>query len=57
LPANTPHCPIRFADTAGIVLEQARPADSVDILRWDYSNDACREIVCQKSFHCTDLGT
>jgi 3-hydroxyanthranilate 3,4-dioxygenase len=55
LPPNTPHNPIRFADTVGIVLEQPRPEDSVDRLRW-YCQD-CGEIVHEASFHCTDLGT
>jgi 3-hydroxyanthranilate 3,4-dioxygenase len=55
LPANTPHNPIRFADTVGIVLEQPRPKDSVDTLRW-YCQD-CREVVHEASFHCTDLGS
>ena len=57
LPANTPHNPVRFADTIGVVLEQARPEDSIDRLRWYCSNPDCREIVHEKSFHCTDLGT
>jgi len=55
LPPNTPHNPIRFADTVGIVLEQPRPADSVDTLRWYCQS--CGEIVHEASFHCTDLGT
>lgn len=55
LPANTPHNPIRFADTVGVVIEQKRPADSVDTLRWYCQN--CREVVHEASFHCTDLGT
>ena len=55
LPANTPHNPVRFADTVGVVLEQPRPTDSIDKLRWYCGN--CREIVHEASFHCTDLGT
>lgn len=55
LPPNTPHCPIRFADTVGVVLEQPRPEDSMDHLRW-YCQE-CRAIVHEASFHCTDLGS
>ena len=55
LPANTPHNPVRFADTVGVVLEQPRPEESIDRLRWYCDN--CREIVHEASFHCTDLGT
>lgn len=55
LPPNTPHNPVRFANTVGIVIEQRRPADSIDRLRWYCQN--CREQVHEKSFHCTDLGT
>jgi len=55
LPPNTPHNPIRFADTVGIVLEQPRPIDSLDTLRW-YCQ-ACDTVVHEASFHCTDLGT
>ena len=55
LPANTPHNPIRFADTVGVVLEQPRPEASVDRMRW-YCQE-CGNVVCEKSFHCTDLGT
>jgi 3-hydroxyanthranilate 3,4-dioxygenase len=55
LPPNTPHNPVRFADTVGIVLEQPRPADSIDRLQWYCQN--CGEQVHEASFHCTDLGT
>ncbi len=55
LPPNTPHNPVRFADTVGIVLEQPRPDDSVDRLRWYCQS--CGEQVHEASFHCTDLGT
>ena len=55
LPANTPHNPVRFADTVGIVLEQARPAESVDRMRWYCKK--CRNIVHEASFHCSDLGS
>lgn len=55
LPANTPHNPVRFADTVGIVLEQPRPADSLDRMRWYCKK--CQSLVHEKSFHLTDLGT
>jgi 3-hydroxyanthranilate 3,4-dioxygenase len=55
LPANTPHNPVRFADTVGIVLEQPRPENSLDTLRWYCKN--CKSVVHEASFHCTDLGT
>lgn len=55
LPPNTPHNPVRFADTVGVVLEQKRPADSVDRMRWYCQS--CKEIVHEAAFHCTDLGT
>lgn len=55
LPPNTPHNPVRFSDTVGIVLEQKRPADSVDRLRWYCQN--CGSKVHEAAFHCTDLGT
>lgn len=55
LPPNTPHNPVRFADTVGIVLEQARPKGSLDRLRWYCQN--CGEKVHEAAFECTDLGT
>ena len=55
LPSNTPHNPVRFADTVGIVLEQKRPEHSLDRLRWYCQN--CKHKVYEVSFHCTDLGS
>ncbi|KAL9113452.1 MAG: hypothetical protein Q9227_002493 [Pyrenula ochraceoflavens] len=55
LPPNTPHSPIRFAETVGVVVEQPRPTDSLDTLRWYCKN--CNEIVHEASFHLKDLGT
>lgn len=55
LPPNVPHNPVRFADTVGIVLEQPRPLQSQDRLRWYCQN--CKQIVHESAFHCTDLGT
>ena len=55
LPPNTPHNPVRFADTVGLVLEQKRPESSVDRLRWYCAG--CGEVVHEAGFHCTDLGT
>lgn len=55
LPANTPHSPVRFADTVGVVLEMPRPEDAVDCMRW-YCR-TCGGIVWEKKFQCTDLGT
>lgn len=55
LPPNTPHNPVRFANTVGIVLEQPRPETSLDRLRWYCTK--CHEIVDEAAFHCVDLGT
>lgn len=52
---SVPHNPVRFADTVGVVVEQLRPKDSVDRLRWYCQN--CKEIVHEDGFHCTDLGS
>ncbi|KAG0638634.1 3-hydroxyanthranilic acid dioxygenase [Tuber brumale] len=54
LPPNIPHNPVRFADTVGIVIEQKRPLQSLDRLRW-YCPD-CESVVHEAAFHCTDLG-
>ncbi|ODV93295.1 hypothetical protein PACTADRAFT_51905 [Pachysolen tannophilus NRRL Y-2460] len=55
LPGNTPHNPVRFKDTVGIVLEQDRPKDVNDKIRWYCSN--CKDIVHEIEFYCYDLGT
>lgn len=55
LPPNTPHNPVRFANTVGIVLEQRRPPESIDKMRWYCAK--CQSIVHEASFHCVDLGT
>lgn len=55
LPANTPHNPVRFENTVGVVIEQPRPEASVDRLRWYCQN--CGDQVHEAAFHCTDLGT
>lgn len=55
LPANVPHNPVRFEDTVGVVIEQPRPEESLDRLRW-YCH-SCGSQVHEASFHATDLGT
>jgi 3-hydroxyanthranilate 3,4-dioxygenase len=55
LPPNIPHNPVRFADTVGVVIEQIRPPESIDRLRWYCQN--CKHQVYEASFHCVDLGT
>lgn len=59
LPANTPHNPVRFADTMGLVMERTRPEASLDRLRWYCSkgNHDKPTIIREEVFHCTDLGT
>ncbi|KAF8483309.1 3-hydroxyanthranilic acid dioxygenase [Russula ochroleuca] len=59
LPGNTPHNPVRFADTVGIVVERARPEASIDRLRW-YCRAPGHEkptVIREASFHLTDLDT
>jgi 3-hydroxyanthranilate 3,4-dioxygenase len=55
LPGNTPHSPVRFADTVGLVVEQDRPQGVNDQMRWYCSN--CKNVVHNASFYCSDLGT
>lgn len=54
LSANTPHCPLRFKDTIGVVMEMPR-GDKSDAMRW-YCR-GCGAVVWEKVFPCTDLGT
>jgi len=53
LPRNVPHCPMRPADTIGLVVEQPRPAGKDDILRW-YC-DACHDIVYESHFRLENI--
>ncbi|THX03832.1 3-HAO-domain-containing protein [Aureobasidium pullulans] len=55
LPGNTPHNPVRFADTVGVVIELPRPEGEVDRLRWYCQG--CGETVHEAAFVCTDLGS
>lgn len=59
--ANTPHSPVRFANTVGLVVERTRPDDSPDAMRWYCPNKEAHgetpTIVKQVKFQCTDLGT
>ena len=59
LPGNTPHNPVRFAETVGIVIERIRPPGAIDRLRW-YCRSKAHDtptIIREDAFHCTDLGT
>ena len=55
--ANTPHNPIRFSNTVGLVIEQDRPIGMNDRLRWYCPNESCRKVVHEASFYCLDLGS
>ncbi|KIM72849.1 hypothetical protein PILCRDRAFT_829559 [Piloderma croceum F 1598] len=59
LPANTPHNPVRFADTIGLVVERIRPEGSIDRIRWYCPSKIHSQplIVHEESTHITDLGT
>ncbi|KAF9508651.1 hypothetical protein BS47DRAFT_1350119 [Hydnum rufescens UP504] len=58
LPPNTPHNPVRFADTIGLVIERKRTDDSMDRLRWYCSDKSHKKptIIREEAFHATDLG-
>jgi 3-hydroxyanthranilate 3,4-dioxygenase len=54
LPPNIPHSPQRPANTVGLVIERARPADANDHMRWYCRN--CGAVVHDAEFHLVDLG-
>jgi 3-hydroxyanthranilate 3,4-dioxygenase len=56
---NTPHNPVRYKDTIGLVMERQRPAESRDRLRWycTKGNHSSPTIIREEVFHCSDLGT
>jgi 3-hydroxyanthranilate 3,4-dioxygenase len=54
LPPGVPHSPQRPANTVGLVLEQCRPEDSEDHMRWYCPK--CGAVVHDAAFHCVDLG-
>ncbi|KAH8920579.1 putative BNA1-3-hydroxyanthranilic acid dioxygenase [Atractiella rhizophila] len=58
LPHDTPHNPVRFANTVGFVIERRRPADTKDRLRW-YCTEEVHDkpvVIREVAFHVTDLG-
>lgn len=55
LPGNTPHSPIRFADTVGLVIERTRTAANVDRLRWYCAG--CRGVVYEEAFNVVDINS
>ncbi|KAL0959399.1 hypothetical protein HGRIS_014648 [Hohenbuehelia grisea] len=59
LPANTPHNPVRFENTVGIVVERVRPRSAIDRLRWYCPSPIHPEptVIHEESTHVTDLGT
>src|SRR5262245_30976303 len=54
LPAGIPHSPQRPANTVGLVIEQKRPADANDHMRWFCKH--CGAVVHDAEFHLVDLG-
>src|SRR5262245_35555517 len=54
LPAGIPPSPQRPPSTVGLVIEQARPDDADDHLRWYCP--ACGELLHDAEFHLVDLG-
>ncbi|GAB0140834.1 3-hydroxyanthranilic acid dioxygenase [Epichloe bromicola] len=57
LPPGVPHSPVRFANTVGVVVEQRRPAGSLDRMRWYCASCPGAVVVHEAAFCCTDLGT
>ncbi|MCI0464839.1 MAG: 3-hydroxyanthranilate 3,4-dioxygenase [Gemmataceae bacterium] len=54
LPASVPHSPRRPAGTVGLVIEQARPENANDHMRWYCPK--CGAVIHDAEFHLVDLG-
>lgn len=54
LPAHVPHSPQRPANTVGLVIEQKRPEEANDHMRWFCKS--CGEVLHDAEFHLVDLG-
>ena len=61
LPAYTPHSPVRFENTVGIVVERTRPQGKPDAMQWYCPNrdahGSTPTLIKKVEFQCTDLGT
>ncbi|KDN51967.1 3-hydroxyanthranilic acid dioxygenase [Tilletiaria anomala UBC 951] len=60
LPAYTPHSPVRFENTVGLVIERTRPENCPDEMRWYCPNITAHPeptIIKRSRFQCTDLGS
>ena len=55
LPPFVPHSPQRPADSIGVVIEYARPADELDTVLWYCPS--CRGVVYEETFHLHDTTT
>jgi len=53
LPAEVPHSPQRFADTAGLVIERKRRADEEDGFMWFC--DSCGHKLYEEYLHVSDI--
>ena len=51
--AGTPHCPIRPAETWGLVIERKRRAGELDALAWFC--EGCGALLHQELFACADI--
>lgn len=55
LPPDVPHCPVRKADTVGLVIERQRREGERDGLRW-YCEE-CGNVLYEEFFELTDIVT
>jgi len=59
LPANTPHNPVRFANTVGLVVERVHPETMIDSVRWycQSGNHSKPTLIQEERLHIADMGT